>query len=940
MVFLNSKILDFDIYALTETWLHPGINSLELFDESFSVYRKDRYHNTAIINEIIPKGGGVMVAIRNIFKTSEIALSQFPELEIVAIKVELTSKYIYVICCYIPPNSTLEQYSELCQAIDYISSLSNSLDEIMLCGDFNLPDIVWSTHEEECFLIPSHIVTSSQCSLIDGLNANFLQQVSNITNYMGKQLDLFFTSDWTNFTDIHNILPLVNIDNFHPPISFSYCCNSPVDSSPVISYRYNFLKANFNALNTFFLSIDFDTLLSSPDIDEAVCKFYGILLHGFNMYIPSVRDRGFSSSPTWFNRDLRRLRNKKNRAWNNFLKFKTDDVYLEFVELFNSFKSLLDSNYNNYLNDMAVQLKTNPKLFWKFVNSKRKSDQFPNFMSFNGESTNDPLLIANLFKDFFASSYSANSFIVDESKFHHMHSCPELPLSSISYSDLQVKQYLDRLKQDASPGPDNVPEIILKNCAESLAAPLGTLFNKSLISGRFPDFWKISYIRPVHKKESKSNINNYRPIAKLSSIPKLFELMIYDSIYSLCSELLIHNQHGFMKNRSTVTNLVEVSSFYINTMEAGYQTDVIYTDLSKAFDLLPHSVICFKLKKLGFPGFLIKWISSYLENRKYCVKFRSATSDPYFANSGVPQGSHLGPFLFIFSINDVDSIIKNSKLSIYADDMKIYNKITSQTDAITLQEDLDSFKNWCDNNNLSLNIGKCASISYTRCTTPLIINYSFDNKSIIRVSHFKDLGVYFDNKMTFKHHFENIIGKANSMLGFVKRWSKEFEDPYILKSLFISLVRPNLEYASQVWCPYYQDHIKRLESVQKNFLRYSLRHLNWVNPLILPPYSNRLILLQLNTLESRRTIADILFIVQVYNGQIKSDFARNQVYSNLNHSTRFRSENIFRAIFHRTNYGKFEPINRMFMAVNNYKSHVDFSLTKEKIKKNLLLLMP
>lgn len=143
-VFVNSKLLDFDIFALTETWLHSGINSLELFDHSFSVFRKDRHNNnnnSANSNGIMPKGGGVMIAIKNSFNINEIILSQFPDLEIVAIKIELTLKSIFVICCYIPPNSTLEIYSKVCQAIDHISSITLPSDEIIVCSDFNLPHL-------------------------------------------------------------------------------------------------------------------------------------------------------------------------------------------------------------------------------------------------------------------------------------------------------------------------------------------------------------------------------------------------------------------------------------------------------------------------------------------------------------------------------------------------------------------------------------------------------------------------------------------------------------------------------------------------------------------------------------------------------------------------------------------------------------------------------
>lgn len=941
-VFVNSKALDSDIFVLTETWLHEGINSLEIFDQSYSIYRKDRYQNPISTNTyngagFVPMGGGVLIAIKNSFNAIEISLGQFSKLEMVVIETKLTNKSLFVVCCYIPPNSVTDIYLDFCLAVDYISSLMKSSDEILICGDFNLPNICWSAHDEECFLIPNNLVTQSEYTLVDGCNANGLQQICHKKNYKGKQLDLVFTSDWDNFTFNENSMALVNIDNYHPPISFSYYYDNDnaVDSPQIISYKYNFLKTDFIGLNNYLLAVDFSTLFNNVNMDEAVANFYDVLLHGFSMYVPSVRDRGYSSSPPWFNTDLRKLKNKKNKAWRKYLKHKNEESYIDFSNKFSAFKSLLDINYKTYIEDVACRLKSNPKTFWKFVNSKRKSDQYPNFMSFDGLASNDPEIIAKSFKSFFSASYSSSTFDVDITNFSHLNNLTEIPLSPIEFSETNVKKYLDALNDDAFSGPDNVPEIILKKCAASLSSPLSTLFNKSLSLGIFPDLWKKSFIRPVHKKDSKNDISNYRPIAKLSSIPKLFELIIYDSIYNHCSNLLVSNQHGFMKKKSTVTNLVETSSDFFGTMEAGFQTDVVYTDLSKAFDILPHSIILFKLKALGFPTFLIKWVNSYLTNRNYSVIFRNAISEPFYANSGVPQGSHLGPLLFIISINDVTSVIKNSKVGIYADDMKIYRRITSLSDAALLQADLNSFLNWCKINNLKLNIEKCAVLSFTRRSMPIDVNYTFHDKIIKRVTEFKDLGVLFDNKLSFKQHYNMIINKGNSMLGFIKRWSKEFNDPHILKSLFISLVRPNFEYASPAWSPYYKVHIDRIESIQKKFLRCALSNLPWSNPIILPPYKDRLILLDLKSLESRRVAADILFITQINNGQIISASIKDKIISQINTRSRFRSEDIFRLAYHRTNYGKFEPINRMFIAVNKSKEFIDFSLSKEQLKRLL-----
>jgi len=388
---------------------------------------------------------------------------------------------------------------------------------------------------------------------------------------------------------------------------------------------------------------------------------------------------------------------------------------------------------------MASDIVSNPKAFWNFVNSKRKGDDFPNFMKYKDFSSSNPNDICEFFRDFFSSSYNSSVFEADEKAFDHLGIFPKTTFTTVLINEDIVKKYLDKLTNNTSPGPDGIPEIILKNCSKTLANPLGIIFNLSINSGTFPSIWKDSYTRPIHKKGHKNDVCNYRPIAKLSAIPKIFELIIFDSIYPHCKTFLTVNQHGFVKNKSTVTNLIESTSIFIKNMEDGCQTDTIYTDLSKAFDLLPHSIILLKLRMLGFPCLFLKWVQSYLLDRSYTVIFRSAKSSPFKANSGVPQGSHLGPLLFIISINDVVSKILNSNVHIYADDMKIFRKINTLDDCNLLQDDLNRSYEWCKINNLCLNINKCAIVTYTRRLNPVQYKYSFDSKFLSKLNSRKDL---------------------------------------------------------------------------------------------------------------------------------------------------------------------------------------------------------
>lgn len=271
--------------------------------------------------------------------------------------------------------------------------------------------------------------------------------------------------------------------------------------------------------------------------------------------------------------------------------------------------------------------------------------------------------------------------------------------------------------------------------------------------------------------------------------------MILDNLTHSYSSYISDDQHGFTKKRSTMTNLVLYTDSIIREMEQGYQTDAIYTDFSAAFDKINHQIAVAKLSHLGIHGNFLKWMESYLTGRWMSVKIRDHVSEQFAITSGVPQGSHLGPFIFLLYLNDVNFAIKCGKLS-FADDFKLYFSIRKSTDAVLLQEQLNMFVGWCDTNRMALNASKCSVISFSRKHTPFIYNYSLNGTCFKRDSVVKDLGVMLDSKLTYKDHISYVASKASAQLGFIFRMSKHFKDIHCLKALYCSVVRSILEYGS------------------------------------------------------------------------------------------------------------------------------------------------
>lgn len=323
------------------------------------------------------------------------------------------------------------------------------------------------------------------------------------------------------------------------------------------------------------------------------------------------------------------------------------------------------------------------------------------------------------------------------------------------------------------------------------------------------------------------------------------------------------------------------------------------------------------------------WFSNYLSNRRQLVKVDSFTSRVIEVTSGVPQGSHLGPLMFILFLNDVHDIFNFCEVLTFADDLKLFARIKNITDCIRFQSDIYKLSEWCEHNALELNISKCKIFTAHRITAPLFYDYFINDLKLLRLDEVKDLGVIFDTKLNFSLHYDYAIAKSNSLLGFLKRNSKDFRDVYSLKSIYCSLVRPYLEYSSIIWDSPYGVQELRFERVQKNFTRYAIRKLNRFDEL--PNYDERCKLIGLETLSSRRKATSVMFIRDIINYHINSP----ELVFLINIYAPQRSLRVRNLLFdrrHRTNYGSNEPITRCICTYNELCNEIDFSLSRLEFK--------
>lgn len=393
---------------------------------------------------------------------------------------------------------------------------------------------------------------------------------------------------------------------------------------------------------------------------------------------------------------------------------------------------------------------------------------------------------------------------------------------------------------------------------------------------------------------------------------------------------LSEDQHGFMAGRSTTSNLLCLTSYITESMTDHMQTDVIYTDLSAAFDKLNHPIAIAKLDRLGINGSLLRWFASYLSDRQLEVAIDDCRSPSFPATSGIPQGSHLAPLIFLVYFNDVNFVLDGPRLS-FADDMKIYLRIRAIADCHLLQLQLNAFANWCQLNRMVVNPTKCSVITFSRKKHPITFSYILEGVDVHRVNHIKDLGVILDCQLTYSQHISYVIDKASRTLGFIFRIAKSFTAIYCLKSLYCSLVRSVLEYCCPVWNPNYQNSVQRVESIQRRFIWFALRRLPWRDPHRLPSYESRCQLIHLDPLWSQRDTTRALFVADILKGRFDCPSILQQIDVNVQPRA-LRNNAMLRIPFRRTNYSSYCAINGLQRVFNRVASLFDFHLARETLR--------
>lgn len=827
---LEALIFTYDphVIMISETWLHEGIQNSEVVPPNYRLIRKDR----------CSRGGGVAIAIKENFVYQ--LMERVGNTESVWCKLNFFGAWITLGTVYKKPGSSSEELTEI---IDYLIANTNARTKLVIGGDFNAPNVSWSQDGV------ASLGTNVSESLLELAFSRGLRQVvtepTRVTGTSCSLLDLLFVSN--DFDDC-NVFVHDGISD-HKMVFFK-CNMSVCHANPAqVKMYYDFERANDESVVD-HLEQYFDGFDQMTDVNEMWLRFRSAVNHCIINFIPQKQKKIKRQNP-WITREILHAKRKLKRL----RKHHSHDVCEQAGNLKRKIKSAKETYFTKSLPEFLLSA---PEKFWRYLSPVRSSITQ---LCINGDSVSDKAKIAIEFNRYFQSVFTR------ESSNHNTIPCRDNVSSLIS--EQGILSLLRSLDAKKSPGPDALPNAFLKRYAEWVAKYLSCIFTRSIQDAVLPDDWLVARVVPVKKSGKGDSVENYRPISLTCASCKLLEHIVNKHLVSFLESkgTINPSQHGFRVGLSTVTQLIEFYhelSTYVNDRT---QVDAVFIDLSKAFDRVPHRKLVKVLIDLEVPSYIISWINAYLTNRQQFVDVNGAFSGLLDVHSGVPQGSVLGPLLFLIYVNSLFSISTSGpiKIRMFADDCVIYTPVYSVEDQINLSSTLSGIASWCQDYNMMINVHKTQYMHVSTKKTVLTFNYVVCGFKLTNVESYKYLGVIIASDLKWSKHVEYIRKRATNKLWFLKR-TLGGAPPSVRLLAYKTIIRPILEYASAVWDPWQCCLVKELEDVQSLAARVIFSDFRRTTSVTgLKTKAN------LQLLINRRACQRVKLFFQIYNNLLKID---------------------------------------------------------------------
>jgi len=828
---LNEQLVD--VLVINETKLNEKSDDSIFEHDAYETYRLDRQ---------LSAGGGVLVYAKKNLNPSRVTFDKSSEIISFAIKIE--NQQIAILACYRPPYTANETnfFASIDEQLKNFEDI-DSLDTLII-GDlnFNMDDHHHSKKLSDfntTFGFTNTIHKPTRRDPISG-NLSLLDVIlsTSPSSCLSSNVFPYACSD-------HSLI--VSIFNFKSSkYKYSSIPSRCLNEKKIGDIKTE-IKNYFNKLNL--------SLIVDVDENWRLIKEGIIICLDKIAPVKQVNVRITKNLP-WYDRQLVNLAHKRNKLYNSWCKTKLKSDREKYVTERNRYYSVFRAKKSNYYKDFVCENSQSTKSFWiklnPFLNPNKKQKISASILSSKENKIHSSNDLVNAFSNYFATILNKFNFInLDCCKlfidnfFENSSSLKNLiPNDSVKFefgatTTVEVNSRLKKLNSKSAPGSIGIEANVFKECSDELTPIICELFNLCLKQNSIPHEWKTSHITPIYKgKGNKSSLENYRPISIISPLSKVFESVIGAKMrfYFESKNILHQDQNGFREGRSCHLALNTIIDFGKKNLDKKNHVIAVFLDLSKAFDTIDHELLLQKLDKYGFSLNALKMIENYLSNRNSIVNFNGSKSKSEILKCGVPQGSILGPLLFIIFINDLCHILTRSNKCLFADDTTLVISGKNIADLTTaLESDLKSISEWLKHNRLLLNVSKSNAMIFkwryqrqidilnTNLDAQLKPEIKCNDEQIPFVTKFTLLGVVLDEYLTFDLHTISLCSKVNWKISVLKKSSYLFNLNFRI-TLFKLFIISKYDYCSTLF--FHFNDIQNENRLEKNFCKALKSYLN------------------------------------------------------------------------------------------------------------------
>jgi len=800
----------FSVIGLCETWFN---------DQNVDCYGLDGYNGEHQFRKD-RRGGGVSLFIDSRLDYTVRTDLNIQDDYIESIFIEIfksalgVEKNIIVGQIYRPPNTDVTMFNEVIS--NALNTVSCESKQLYLLGDFNLNLLNCEQHALTSEFLEV-LYASSVFPLITKPTRVHSTSATLIDNILFNSLE---NSDHCNgiiFSDISDHFPI-----------FSIKLVNVNESIKLKKYR-NFSSANIGKFLDSLRNADWSYILVNQNCQEAFTAFYDLFKHLYDNCFPVQTVKScYYSRKYWLSAGLKTSIKLKNRLFLKSKRTPTPSNIMKYKDYRNELNRLLRIAEREHYDKLLNENKSNLKKSWSIIKSvinKNKTKKMQSHFVINDQNISNSKIIANAFNEYYVNigrTLASNIEVTNCDPLSYINLDIQESLCLYDTNDQEIKKIILGLKE-GSAGYDAIIAKIIKSSFEIYLDSLVHLINLSLHQGVFPSELKIAKVIPIYKSSNAHMISNYRPVSLLSNFSKIYEKIMYARLLNFINqrEVLYKFQFGFRKDHNTSLALMILLDEISNAFNCNEMVLGVFLDFRKAFDTVNHDILLKKLYKYGIRGVSHDWIKSYLSNRKQFVCFDECDSTVLPITCGVPQGSILGPLLFILYINDLSNISNKFFPVLFADDSNLFFRGKNLNEMITtINEELSKVYEWLVTNKLSLNVDKTNFILFSTNRRQHLINQDVTIKGtkIKQVTSTKFLGVVIDSKLKWSEHIAMVKNKVSKGLGIIYKAKKLLKWETLI-TLYYSFIYPYLIYCIENWGYAAKIHMDSLVKVQKRIIR-------------------------------------------------------------------------------------------------------------------------